>query len=105
MLAVEVAEGELVARVLVEVDEEPLTGVEQLDQEGGVGAEACHVVGPQVAEGIGEHGVTQDRAVRQPAEPCAAAAEDLGGGTDEVLGEYSDGCGIPRKRAITAPPR
>ena len=78
------AAGELAVRV--QVDGEPLAGVEQLDQEPRIGPEAGGVLGTQVGLGIGPDRVAQEAAVREAREPILVLAEERGRRADPVLG-------------------
>ena len=63
----EVLARERAARVVV--DGQALAGVEQLDEQRGVGAEAGDVLGAEARLGVGGDGVADERAVREAAEP------------------------------------
>ncbi len=88
-LGLAVAEAEVVAgerAAGVEVDGQALAGVEQLDQQGRVGAEARDVLGAEVGLGVGLDGVADERAVLEPAEPALLGAERRVGGAEPLLG-------------------
>ena len=88
-LGLAVAEAEVVAgerAAGVEVDGEALAGVEQLDQQGGVGAEARDVLRAEVGLGVGLDGVAHERAVLEPAETALFGAERRVGGAEPLLG-------------------
>ena len=69
----------------VEVHGQALPGVEQLDEQARVGAEALDVLGAQVGLGLGGDGVAHQRAVREPAEPALVVPERGVGGADPLL--------------------
>ena len=79
----EVLAGERAAGV--EVDRQALAGVEQLDQQRGVGAVALDVVGAEEALGVGRDRVAQQAAVLEPAQPLGVGAERRRGRADPVL--------------------
>jgi hypothetical protein len=81
----EVLAGEGAARVVV--DGEALAGVEELDQQGGVGAVPGDVLGAEERLGVGV-----DRVLEDGAEPTQSS------------GRPSSPSGTPRRASIRAPP-
>ena len=70
----------------VVMDGQALAGVEQLDQQRGIGAEARDVAGAQPRLGIGGQRVADERSVGQAAEPALALAEERRRRADPLLG-------------------
>ena len=78
------AAGESAARM--DVHGEPLARIEQLDQQGRVGAEALHVLGTEKRLGFAAHDIAQQPTIREPTHALALGAEGGVRGADPILG-------------------
>jgi hypothetical protein len=88
-LRLPVRRAQLLARegvVRMHVHRQPLSGVEQLDEQPRLAAAASGVVGPKEADRVRRHRVPEQLTVRQAAQPELLLAEDRRGRADPLLG-------------------